>query len=263
MAQIRHGDRAQISRALSPAYPENEEVTEKWRSLLPSEGTLQRLLRAAKLNGFPDEDDNLMKNLYNGGDSDRQPYAQLTELGAQQLILAGQQLRKRYASAFELDTHRSNARNLIECRSTFMCRTIQSLRSLLYGLFISNDEVPADFQPPLINVRPIDQETLFPQYDGGCPAMTNRRSIVNPPNLVAEGISNYASFDSRIRTLLGIPAEEKVNWLNVKEILTCHEVHNINLVKGITPEDVDKASEITGWTWGVMYKVKNRRRDFY
>ena len=55
-------------------------------------------------------------------------------------------------------------------------------------------------------------------------------------------------------------ASEKINWLNVKEILTCHEVHNISWVEGVTAEDVDKVTEITGWGWGVLYKVGRDNR---
>eukprot|EP01035_Chromulina_nebulosa_P027951 gene27951-36828_t len=132
---------------------------------------------------------------------------------------------------------------------------------LLHGLFMTGDTEGGEQQGkptstlPAIAVRPIKEETLFPVFDGSCSAMIHRRSVIHPPTLVAERITDYAAFDQRMRTLLGFPAhEEKINWLNVKEILTCHEVHNISWVEGVTAQDVDKVTEITGWSWGVLYK---------
>ena len=297
---FRHGDRAQISRSLSPQYQESDHITNKWRNALPSERTLTRMLKAARMmsdessaqplsstfipslnNCDGDEDGNsnrglnshLHSLLYNGEDVEKAPYAQLTELGSWQLMTAGQQLRRRYTAAFQLDQQQHSLSDLIYCRSTNMCRTIQSLRSLLYGLFVTDaaddaEELQQQQQQqqqqgkptaslPAIAVRPIKEETLFPVFDGSCSAMIHRRSVIYPPTLMAERIADYAAFDQRMRTLLGFPThEEKINWLNVKEILTCHEVHNISWVQGVTAQDVDKVTEITGWSWGVLYKVR-------
>lgn len=47
-----------------------------------------------------------------------------------------------------------------------------------------------------------------------------------------------------------------MNWLTVKEVFTCYDVHNIPLPMGITTADVAKASEITGCMWGALYNVR-------
>jgi hypothetical protein len=53
---------------------------------------------------------------------------------------------------------------------------------------------------------------------------------------------------------------ERINWLIVKEILTCHLTHGVEFPEGVSSEDVDKVSEIAGTLWGILYRdeVLNR-----
>ena len=54
------------------------------------------------------------EHLYSGEDSDAYPYAQLTELGAQQLIRVGRLLRQHPAAGTWRPPHRSPVRDSLE-----------------------------------------------------------------------------------------------------------------------------------------------------
>jgi hypothetical protein len=276
----RHGDRAQISKTIGgkkrPYSQINSEVTAYWRTALPSEDTLQKLERVASHGMIKQPYQGTASpvafesDLYSGWDKDNYPYSQLTEVGAQQLMAVGRRLRQRYGHFYHPDTNRpvvpsslGQANDHLLCRSTNICRTIQSLRSLLVGLFeheFADEEKNRGDSPsqdeenwPMIYTRPREYENVFPQVDGDCPAMASRRAIIFPHDLTKKTIPGYETIEQRMMEILGY--EDRVNWLTVKEVLTCHYVHNIKQIPDIEDEDVHKATEIAGWTWGVLYKV--------
>jgi len=280
----RHGDRAQISRVLGTAFPENEDLAAKWETLLPTVATNRALLFASNPDdtieetedGFVDAE----KTLYSGWDHINIPYAQLTQVGAEELIMVGKELRDRYREPLGLPDTIDAAANTIFCRSTNMCRTKQSIRSLLVGLFdvpvptatsrvaAGDAELHGASSPvtreqlkhlPKILSRERLRETIYPNADGACAAMINRRSVVFPADALETNIPDYAAFEARIKPMFGFDQDNhtKVNWLQVKEVLTCHASHNISMIQevtGHTDADIDKATEITGWTWGALYK---------
>lgn len=185
------------------------------------------------------------------------PYAQLTDLGSQQLVSVGKELRERYNHI--LPRKIDEARNGIFCRSTNTCRTGQSLRSLLVGMFdIDPDAAPDEIKPaslqhlPRIHVRPYTLENLYPQ--GGGPAMIHRRSQIYPPGLEERVLPGYATDEARAQDLFRFA--DKVNWVVVMEVLKCHAAHNIKHIKGATLEDLETAEQISAWHWGVLYKVR-------
>jgi len=254
----RHGDRSQIQRSLGPSVAESKEVEAVWVSRMPVASTLLKMAQAARVVSSSSNSDNIgnSDNMYTGEDAKNYPYAQLTELGAQQLMLVGKSLRERYASFLEGGVHDES----IMARSTNMCRTLQSLRCLLIGLTSSQDaqKALADQSVVVIKTRPKSSETLFPQASGPCDRMAERRNEIFPPTFLAENVDGYAELEERMKNLLGYT--EKVNWLTVKEILTCHLVHDIPFHRGITELDEEKISAIAGRTWGQLYRdeVLNR-----
>lgn len=80
----------------------------------------------------------LISSLYSGYDQSHIPYAQLTELGSSQLVAVGKELRRRYAGTL-LPKNIEDAADYMYCRSTNICRTVQSLRSLLAGMYNNSD----------------------------------------------------------------------------------------------------------------------------
>lgn len=259
----RHGDRAQLSRSLGNNYPENPQVTEKWKTVLPTEDNIKRMFLSAKTKSFEDSSTfDLTASVYDGRDNNLSPYSQLTDIGVQQMVQVGEQLRQRYSEEF-LPKDMNAAAEKVYLRSTNMCRTLQSLRSLLSGLFSITTESD-DFQKRVkalehqddrlaIEVLPNTEETMYPQADGPCAAMVERRKIIFPPDLAARTINGYNEIEKKIRNVLGFT--DRIDWMTSKEVLTCHTYHGIDYIKGLNSTDIEKVTEIAGWTWGVLYKV--------
>jgi hypothetical protein len=250
----RHGDRAQISRSLGAAYPENDSITKKWKNLLPRDDTLQKLYSVAKHSSTTEQCIYERSKLYSGWDCKNSPYAQLTEIGAQQLIAVGSNLRARYLGTL---IHSNDDHLPLYCRSTNMCRTIQSLRALLVGL------TGADVRPfpalPVIHSRPRHEECMYGQADGRvCPPLTRRRAELDthPARMpsVRIGDDAYETFEARMQGVLQFP-DGKVRWMDATDVLTCHLAHGFDHIRGVSEGDVHRVSSIAAWIWGVIYKV--------
>jgi hypothetical protein len=253
----RHGDRAQISKHLGAAYPENDSITKKWKNLLPQEDTLQRLYAAAKHSSVTEESAYERSKLYSGWDHNNSPYAQLTEIGAQQLIKVGSHLKTRY---FESLLHSNDDLLPLYCRSTNMCRTIQSLRALLVGL--SGSDVKPFTKLPVIHSRPRKEECMYGQADGRiCPPLARRRAELDthPARMPASSlVDTYEAFEARMQDVLQFP-DGKVRWMDATDVLTCHHAHGFNHIQGVSDEDVHRVSVIAAWIWGVIYQVRSMR----
>lgn len=271
----RHGDRSQISRTVGDNYPENDKWTQIWKSKLPSTTTALKLHQTARILDLKldasdvDDDESLadvvdsyssanelntdkVSKIYAGWDSVNSPYGMLTELGSQQLQNLGKSMRTRYFDVLvqnKTDEFSSN----IYCRSTNMCRTLLSLRSFLTG-FLQTESSESTKTLPLVVRRHKHKETLYPQADGPCHSVSKRREVLLSDNFVSKSLSDYDSFEQKIKRILGFQ-RGPVNWLTVKEVLTCHTVHEIPLPADITDEDVDKATVIAATMWGRLYNV--------
>jgi hypothetical protein len=280
----RHGDRAQISSGIggphSPYRQANDDVRRYWESALPTASSLASMWRVARHGVLLRPQEGVYSEvveedtLYSGWDQANRPYAQLTERGFQQLRAVGQTLRNRYHATNILPTQLAGSKEKLYCRTTNICRTIQSLRSLLVGLFEQDLQSTFDathndnsyiitdnncklchhnLNVPMIYTRNRPTENLLPQVDGEAVALGSRRAAIFPQELMAQSTTNYASFEQRMFDLFQF--EDRVNWMTIKEILTCHKVHGVKQLAGITDNDELVATEIAGWIWGVIYKV--------
>ncbi len=256
----RHGDRAQIGRSIGPLWPEDEEITSFWRTKLPTEDSLKTLagtFQSSLEEIVHDDVEGIEEHLYAGEDKSAYPYAMLSELGVNQLIAVGKHLRERYIDNGFISADHSKSHSEVYIRSTNMCRTLMSLRGLIAGLYeISGESHPSilkskDFLS--VSTRPKTLETLFPQGGGPCASMAKRRAEILTPESYVEGINNYEIIEEKVRDVLGLDAEESVNWIRVKEILTCHRVHGREYIAAISESEEHKVSEIAGWMWGKLY----------
>ena len=168
----RHGDRSQIEKALSPAYPESQTISDIWKSKMPSIDSMKIMASIGMIDeGLVDirantslkSHDPFHFHLYSGWDSKHFPYGQLTQRGFEQLYNVGNILRQRYIGSF-LPANVLAAKDLIYGRSTNMCRTIQSLHALLAGMFSINEKSLGDenYSKDKISIhrRPSNQETM-------------------------------------------------------------------------------------------------------
>lgn len=271
----RHGDRAQIAKSLGN-YEATPEVTNQYTQLLPSETTKQ-LLGATAFTADENDPTRILPlsasgevDIYTGGDASNVPYGQLTELGASQLIELGQRLRQNYAAfssdILPLDLHK--AADKMYCRTTNFCRTHQSLRSLLAGLFFNGDSSlpPEQFrssQRPIITTRPRKAETLYPQADANCVAMLRRRGEIFSESILERLIPNYQLLKEKMQQILQFP-DGKVNWLHIREVSLCHDIHKIepciplrvnnkNPSLFLTEEEMKNSGDVATMTWSVLY----------
>jgi hypothetical protein len=149
-----------------------------WDSKLPSLDSMSAMASAAHIH--PDLISSPLKDvLFTGWDAKNIPYGQLTELGSNQLVAVGTELRSRYIGTL-LPENNSDLSSIMYCRSTNFCRTVQSLRSLLSGLIYSStnncdDTHSGIMSLPTIVYKAKDKETMFPAADGPCRAMTERK----------------------------------------------------------------------------------------
>ena len=257
----RHGDRSQISKNLGKVYPESDEVASKWRKTMPTQRTFRKMLLSAnpeQTTIINDKAVDAVTSISSGWDKINYPYAQLTEIGSNQLEEVGKELKTRYHPKNLVPSDINMASSSIYCRSTSMCRTGQSLRSLLAGMFEINPDEYGEKVPvsaldnlPTIRIRPFEEENMYPH--GGSTSMIHRRNTVYPPGLASRTFPGYTEFESRMRELLGLP--ERINWQAVMEVLHCHAVHGIEHVKGVTQSDMEWITKLSAWHWGVLYKV--------
>eukprot|EP01039_Chlorochromonas_danica_P002358 gene2358-2589_t len=307
----RHGDRAQISRSLGSNYPESLHVTEKWKSLLPTEATCHLMraaaVTAADLTATNISDITLDGSLYSGIDRHHIPYGQLTNKGAQQLLTLGRRLRQRYLHAFPTLFQRtgqstgnhnpSNSHSLsglmpsvtpaLYLRSSHYCRTLQSIRCLLIGLFQPNavkilkdrkgDEHSHTTTStttttwsltrerlvalPFINtIAGHLEETIYPQSSTSCLAIAERKKELVSRQLLRKKIRGFDSIEKKVMTILGYSNADEINWLIVKEVLQTHLVHNIHYIEGLDEKDMVKIDEVATFIWSVMYHDQEMNR---
>lgn len=262
----RHGDRAQISKSLGTKYPESSSVSDKWSLKMPKASSLVTMMLSAGPHPYVTVDRtqpiNTHAHLYAGWDKVNYPYAQLTELGYTQMREVGKALRTRYCPELLSGSMKIGAAS-VYCRSTSMCRTGQSLRSLLSGLF---DVTPSEEQTktiqfsdiqdaPSIVIRPFEEENMYPHGGGG--AIKQRQNLISPHQLAEKQFPHYRDLENRVMKMFGL--SRKVDWHTITEVLHCHHVHEIDHVKDISQFDRDRFSEIAAWQWGAIYKVSMRR----
>jgi hypothetical protein len=251
------GDRSQISREIGPNFPETSDIKDIWDSKLPITKTMLQMASAAHI---PAEllSSHVKDAVFTGWDQKNIPYGQLTELGANQLINIGKELRRRYVGTLINEEH--DVSSLIYCRSTHFCRTMQSLRSLLSGfLDVDGGSYPQKFPLlPIILVRAKNQETMFPGADGPCLSMIEKRAALLADGIMENSIPEFLKLEQKMKDVLGY--SDKVTWLPIKEILTCYEAHGIPFPEGISESDADRVTDLAGWMWGTLYNDDSLNR---
>jgi lysophosphatidic acid phosphatase type 6 len=209
-------------------------------------------------NVQPGDDLGLGDHLYAGEDFPAYPYAMLSDMGVTQLIQVGEHLRERYVDSGYMSGEQSAGKDELYIRSTNMCRTLQSLRGLVAGLYsISGEkghrEVLHDSEALKVDTRPKAQETMFPNGGGPCSFLAQRRAEILTPESYHDSTRDYSGLESKMREVLGTSDEDSVNWITLKEVTTCHRVHGRKYITDITEEEEDRVSDIAGWMWGQLY----------
>jgi hypothetical protein len=263
---IRHGDRSQISKEIGNKFKEDEKLTDYWQGNMLTDDEIKKLLSVAetKIDNNSHNlrhNSSLLEQLYTGRDAQNFPYGMLTSMGMRQLCNLGRTLHSRYSShkAFhELFSSTNYKQPHIYCRSTSICRTAMSLRSTLYGLLIGNidenhSQLPLNSKPIIIT-RSKPHETLYPQADGPCEAITARRDEFFKNNFLTRSFPRFSEIETKMKLLFGF--EENVNWLALKDVLSCWQLHNLPLPDEFTQEDMNHLTKLNGFIWGSLYGDK-------
>jgi len=222
---------------------------------------VMRMVARRESNAFLesfDSDPDAWTYLYSGWDKDSTPYGSLTSLGYEQMLSLGKALGQRYG---RLLSEHENLHQEILLRSTDSCRTMQSLRAFLHGFYQAADinvTSIAKEKLPIIRSKPKDRETMFPQADGTCDAITMRRGVLMARSPMHLSMPSYHEFEDRIKKILGF--DDHVPWLTVKEVVTCQLVHGLPIPPGISIEDDEMFTKLAAWLWSQLFrdKVLNR-----
>lgn len=215
----------------------------------------------------------VITNLYSGIDHSHTPYAQLTENGARQLQAVGHALRDRYVGTL-LPHAVEEASDVMFCRSSNICRTIQSLRSLLAGMYTQTSHSDVELQNadtsqlqhtkvPYIFTRHRSVETLYPHADGPCTHMSERRVKLYYHHLNSTAILRWGTLEKRMIDFIGTTHKRIgwLTWLNILDVYTCFQAHDIPFPPGFTESDLENITELVAWTWDTLYEVSHFGED--
>ena len=217
-------------------------VQNLWQEKLISGHNLELMKLIAKAQSHDNNDD-----IYTGRDIASIPYGQLTDKGSSQLIDLGRTLRDIYVDQHKFLPAQLTG-DMIYARSSSMCRTINSLRSLLVGLygFSTPDDIARRFADdvslnsttsstfPIIRSYPVGSDPLI---DGPCedPEFKNtlRREVIESHNIPHGYPHGYQAMEEKMRECLGFEMDQRVNWLVIREQLVCMQEHDLAFPEGI------------------------------
>ena len=246
-----------------------------WKDRMPVADSMKCMIEAAIENKvedpasstypvleFTQNEPVLDETLYSGWERNNYPYGQLTEKGFQELFTLGQELRNRYIDTGILSDANSNIvdGDLFYCRSTNFCRTKQSLRSLISGMLYDPITNSMNSKNNVhIFARPKTEETMFPQADGPCGAMSMRRAELYADDYIAQNFKglkyDYHDLNELVGNILGYTDDNRdtMNWLSIREILVCHHVQKIPLPRNITEDLIIDIDRLSGFMWNRLF----------
>ena len=226
---------------------------------MPKPNALSAMLESVRYGDqdvyYPQLGSDLHSSAYIGRDYDKFPYGQLTDLGVHQMMSVGHQLRNRYLNNLRLEELNDDFSRSIICRSTNICRTMQSISALLYGLLdIENlGRKENKLHLPKLQFRPRNEETMYSLAGGPCPAMEKREKEILLEQILIREVDGYLKFEEKMKNLLGC---DKVDWFNVKEVLASHEVHNITMCENMDEIELKVVTHITDVIEETLCKVR-------
>jgi Histidine phosphatase superfamily (branch 2) len=236
----RHGDRAPVTKSIGPSFPPTKEVEDLWLSKLIS-GPNEIMLKAIAKKQSPEGEE----SLYTGRDTAMIPYGQLTDLGLEQLIDLGRNLRRRYIDGDAFLPGELND-EVIHARSTNTCRTMNSLRGLLLGLYgVQNESDIATMNFPMIEAFPTGFDPMIDSPTEDKQEKEEIRKHILKAHRVPKAFPDYDRMEARMKAALGYT--ERVNWIVVREQLVCAQSHGLAFPGNLTDADLKDIYELEMW----------------
>eukprot|EP01090_Pellita_catalonica_P013206 TRINITY_DN306_c0_g1_i1.p1 TRINITY_DN306_c0_g1~~TRINITY_DN306_c0_g1_i1.p1 ORF type:complete len:440 (-),score=43.33 TRINITY_DN306_c0_g1_i1:23-1342(-) len=172
---------------------------------------------------------------------------QLTEIGAKQMSELGQKLRHRYidslAQPLLQDTFN---RQHIYLRSTHFDRTIESLQSIIYGVYPPGKRQPGEVIK--INLREDRTENMYPRTTCARYAQLGKAKLESSEWKSHE--DQNAEMRAQLQKILG---RNFSTWTGLNSTFTSTIAHNLPLPLGISQRHLDHIENEADYFFGRIY----------
>ncbi|KDO20317.1 hypothetical protein SPRG_14452 [Saprolegnia parasitica CBS 223.65] len=247
MLLFRHGDRSPITTQVGEHLIMDAAEKELWISKLPTDDTIARLGRIAKVVGMethlPPPKDPRDGGVY--------PNGQLTQWGLDQMEAKGRKMREQYARFLAAITPTD-----VYIRSTNVRRTIRSCQSLLHGLlpeFIPTSEDDA----AKLFIRTAQVVSLEPTYTqaeyGTLLARFKDPAFASTLAPIPSHIGDTAALDDDVRRIIGIAPSDHICYTSLREVLVCRNAHNVPFPNEMPKDIYDKIVDYNTWEFHALF----------
>ena len=118
-----------------------------------------------------------------------------------------------------------------------MCRTMNSLRSLLLGLYgIENVHEIAGHSFPKIQSRPTHHDPMIDGVTSNAEEKATHRKFIFKEHSLPHGFVDFKSVNEKLKRCLGYP--DRVNYHVIRENLVCNKSHGLALPEGLDDDDI-------------------------
>lgn len=122
-------------------------------------------------------------------------------------------------------------------RSTNICRTMNSLRSLLLGLYgIENMQEIAEHSFPKIQSHPTHHDPMIDGVTTNAEEKATHRKFLFKEHSLPHGFTDFKSVNEKLKRCLGYP--DRVNYHVIRENLVCNRFHGLALPEGLDDDDI-------------------------
>ncbi|KAL3660794.1 hypothetical protein V7S43_014196 [Phytophthora oleae] len=278
---FRHGDRSPITRNISSKVKMTQSQTDFWISRLAELSVVGALNSGTRVvnyhSGNCSEDCCFGKQFdvppppQQGG---RWPCGQLTAKGIDMMRAKGQQLRESYKGLLQ---DIQDPVEQVYVQSTNIRRTIRSAQSLLAGLF------PEYFVNVDADNKLMVRETLQPDSRRFLQSIQADRMMKKDEHFVihADDSNNlapqhsyklykdlgkmlaselrqnappeFAEASQKISGITGTGSSKQVAWTGLREVLMCHQAHDLQFPDGLDQQLFARICEYDAWLWHHLY----------
>ena len=118
-----------------------------------------------------------------------------------------------------------------------MCRTMNSLRSLLLGLYgIDNVHQLAGQSFPKIRSHPTHHDPMIDGVTTNAEEKASHRKFLFKEHSLPHGFADFKVVNEKLKRCLGYP--DKVNYHVIRENLVCNKSHGLALPVGLDDDDI-------------------------
>jgi hypothetical protein len=118
-----------------------------------------------------------------------------------------------------------------------MCRTMNSLRSLLIGLYgVQNVQDIEELSFPEIRSYPAHHDPMIDGVTTNADEKDRHRKLLFEKHSLPHGFVDFKAVNEKLKKCLGYP--HRVNYHVIREHLVCNRSHDLDLPGGLADEDI-------------------------